>query len=171
MPPSARWILHVDLDAFFASVEELLRPRLRGLPLIVGGRPESRGVVAAASYAARAYGVRSAMPMAQALRLCPQAVVVPPRHGVYGQHSRRVMAILHEYTPSSSRSPSTRPSSTSPAPSACGARWRASRAPSSGASPTSAACRPPSGRPPPGWWPRSPATWASPAGWSSSRRG
>jgi DNA polymerase-4 len=99
MPPSARWILHVDLDAFFASVEELLRPELRGLPLIVGGRPESRGVVAAASYAVRAYGVRSAMPMAQALRLCPQAVVVPPRHGVYGQHSRRVMAILHEYTP------------------------------------------------------------------------
>ncbi len=99
MPPTVRWILHVDLDAFFASVEELLRPELRGVPLIVGGRPESRGVVAAASYAARAYGVRSAMPMFQAMRLCPQAIVVPPRHGVYGEHSRGVMAILREYTP------------------------------------------------------------------------
>jgi len=96
---SHRAILHVDMDAFFASVEELLRPELRGQPLIVGGQPESRGVVASASYAARAFGVRSAIPMGRALRLCPQAVLVPPRHGVYGEHSRRVMTILREYTP------------------------------------------------------------------------
>lgn len=95
----ARWIIHLDLDAFFASVEELLRPELAGLPIIVGGPPEARGVVASASYAARRYGVRSAMPTAQALRLCPQAVLVPPRHGVYGEFSDRVMAILYEYTP------------------------------------------------------------------------
>jgi DNA polymerase IV len=94
-----RWIFHVDLDAFFASVEELLNPELAGLCVIVGGRPETRGVVAAASYAARTFGVHSAMPMAQAIRLCPHAVIVPPRHRVYSQHSRQVMALLHEYTP------------------------------------------------------------------------
>ncbi|MBC7260640.1 MAG: DNA polymerase IV, partial [Chloroflexi bacterium] len=94
-----RSVIHVDLDAFFASVEELLDPSIAGLPIIVGGDPAKRGVVASASYAARAYGVRSAMPMAQALRLCPQAIV---RHGhreAYASYSRRVMAILAEYTP------------------------------------------------------------------------
>lgn len=95
----ARWIIHLDLDAFFASVEELLRPALAGLPIIVGGPPDARGVVASASYAARRCGVRSAMPTAQALRLCPHAVLVPPRHGVYREFSDRVMAILYEYTP------------------------------------------------------------------------
>ncbi len=94
-----RWILHVDLDAFFASVEELLNPALRGQPVLVGGRPEGRGVISSASYAARAFGVRSAMPTAQALRLCPQAIVVPARHGEYSRHSHAVMAILHEMTP------------------------------------------------------------------------
>ncbi|MFO7697930.1 MAG: DNA polymerase IV [Anaerolineae bacterium] len=94
-----RQIVHVDLDAFFASVECLLDPSLAGKPLVVGGSPEHRGVVAAASYEARARGVRSAMPMAQALRLCPEAVRVPPRHGVYGQHSRAVMSLLGAYTP------------------------------------------------------------------------
>ncbi|MBN1399524.1 MAG: DNA polymerase IV [Anaerolineae bacterium] len=89
----------MDLDAFFASVEELLNPRLRGQAIIVGGAPEQRGVVASASYAARRFGVHSAMPMSQALRLCPHAVVVPARHGIYGAHSRRVMAILQEITP------------------------------------------------------------------------
>lgn len=92
-------MIHVDLDAFFASVEELLDPSIVGLPIIVGGDPAKRGVVASASYAARAYGVRSAMPMSQALRLCPQAIV---RHGhreAYESYSRRVMAILAEYTP------------------------------------------------------------------------
>ena len=77
----------------------MLNPELAGLCVIVGGRPETRGVVAAASYAARKYGVHSAMPMARAVRLCPDAVIVPPRHKVYNQHSRKVMALLHEYTP------------------------------------------------------------------------
>jgi DNA polymerase-4 len=99
MSDHQRWIIHVDLDAFFPSVEELLHPELRGKPIIVGGDPRYRGVVSSASYAARAYGVRSAMPMSQALRLCPQAVVISPRHGRYGAYSRRVMSILREYTP------------------------------------------------------------------------
>jgi DNA polymerase-4 len=94
-----RQILHVDLDAFFASVECLLDPSLRGKPVVVGGSPEHRGVVSSASYEARARGVHSAMPMARALRLCPEAIRVPPRHGVYGQHSRAVMALLGGYTP------------------------------------------------------------------------
>jgi len=94
-----RCIIHIDLDAFFASVEELEDPSLRGLPLIVGGDPDKRGVVASCSYAARKYGVRSAMPMAMALRLCPQAVRLPARHGVYAGYSRRVMALLAEYAP------------------------------------------------------------------------
>jgi DNA polymerase-4 len=94
-----RYILHLDVDAFFASVEEILDPSLKGKPLFVGARPEQRGVVASASYAARAFGVRSAMPTAQALRLCPQAIVLPPRHKIYGQYSARMMAILSEYSP------------------------------------------------------------------------
>ena len=94
-----RWIIHVDLDAFFASVETLIHPEWAGRALIVGGRPEGRGVVSSASYEARAFGVRSAMPTAQALRLCPQAILVPPRHGVYSQYSRGVMDLLRGYTP------------------------------------------------------------------------
>ena len=94
-----RYILHLDVDAFFASVEEILDPSLKGKPLIVGAPPEQRGVVASASYAARAFGVRSAMPTTQALRLCPQAIVVPPHHRVYGEYSARMMAILAEYSP------------------------------------------------------------------------
>lgn len=94
-----RCIIHADLDAFFASVEQLLDPALRGKPLIVGGDPQHRGVVASASYPARAYGVRSAMPVAQALRLCPQAIVVSSRHKVYARFSSRVMDILEGITP------------------------------------------------------------------------
>lgn len=94
-----RWIIHVDLDAFFASVEELLDPSLKGKPLIVGGSPEGRGVVASASYAARAYGVRSAMPVAQALRLCPQLITVHGHYAVYSDYSSRIIKILHEFTP------------------------------------------------------------------------
>jgi DNA polymerase-4 len=94
-----RYILHLDVDAFFASVEEILDPPLKGQPLIVEARPEQRGVVASASYAARAFGVRSAMPTAQDLRLCPQAIVLPSRHKVYGEYSARMMAILSEYSP------------------------------------------------------------------------
>ncbi len=93
----ARIILCLDLDAFFASVEELLHPEWRGLPLVVGGKPEERGVVASCSYAARAFGVRSAMPMGRALKLCPQAIRVPPHFHAYGDYSRRVMAIIHSY--------------------------------------------------------------------------
>ena len=82
------------MDAFYASVESRDNPQLRGRPLAVGGSPESRGVVAAASYEARKFGVRSALPMARALRLCPELVIVPPDFGKYRQASEKVMAIL-----------------------------------------------------------------------------
>ncbi|SHE26456.1 DNA polymerase IV [Actinomyces glycerinitolerans] len=95
---SATPILHVDMDAFFASVELLEHPELVGRPVIVGGR-DGRGVVSAASYEARAYGVSSAMPMNEAMRRCPQAVVLPVRHGVYSSVSQQVMGILGEVTP------------------------------------------------------------------------
>ncbi|MEZ4767121.1 MAG: DNA polymerase IV [Caldilineales bacterium] len=94
-----RAIVHLDLDAFFAAVEVLENPELAGKPVLVGGRPGERGVVAAASYPARAFGCRSAMPMAQALKLCPDAIVLPGRHSLYRQYSRRVMALIHELTP------------------------------------------------------------------------
>lgn len=90
--PPVRWILHADLDAFYASVEQLDDPTLRGRPVLVGGRPEGRGVVAAASYEARAFGVRSAMPMREALRRCPQAVIRPPRFQRYSELSQAVFA-------------------------------------------------------------------------------
>jgi DNA polymerase-4 len=93
-----RSILHVDMDAFFASVEQCDRPELRGKPVLVGGASR-RGVVAAASYEARPSGARSAMPMAQALRLCPEAVVVAPRHERYAEVSGQVFAIMERYTP------------------------------------------------------------------------
>ena len=99
MESGQRWIIHADLDAFFASVEELLNPDLRGKPIIVGAAPAQRGVVASASYAARAYGVRAAMPTARALRLCSHAILVSPHHEEYARRSRAVMDILHEITP------------------------------------------------------------------------
>lgn len=94
-----RTIVHADLDAFYASVEQLDNPDLRGKPVVVGGSPDSRGVVAAASYEAREFGVRSAMPMSRAMRLCPKAVRVPPRFDRYGEVSRKVMTIFRSVTP------------------------------------------------------------------------
>jgi DNA polymerase-4 len=98
-PGRHRAILHLDLDAFYAAVEMLENPELAGKPILVGGRPESRGVVATASYAARVYGIHSAMPMYRAVRLCPDAIVLPPRFDLYREYSRRVMTILHDTTP------------------------------------------------------------------------
>ena len=94
-----RTILHLDLDAFFCAVEELDNPSLSGKPFAVGGRPEERGVVASCSYAARALGVHSAMPMSQALRLCPDLVIVSHSHGKYGEKSKQVMERLHDISP------------------------------------------------------------------------
>ncbi|HMK09431.1 MAG TPA: DNA polymerase IV, partial [Anaerolineales bacterium] len=94
-----RTILHVDLDAFFCSVEELYDPDLRGAAFVVAGDPRGRGVVASASYAARPFGVRSAMPTSRALLLCPGLRVVRPRHAVYGRISERVMALLRDSAP------------------------------------------------------------------------
>lgn len=93
-----RTIVHADLDAFYASVEQLDNPELRGKPVVVGGSPEHRGVVAAASYEARQFGVRSAMPMSRAMRLCPNCIRVPPRFDRYGEVSRQVMAIFRSVT-------------------------------------------------------------------------
>jgi len=96
----SRHIVHVDLDAFFVSVEQVLSPELRGKPVIVGGRPERRGVVASASYEARSYGIRSAMPLAQAYRLCPQAIFLQGDFTKYRDFSARFMEILANFSPS-----------------------------------------------------------------------
>jgi DNA polymerase-4 len=95
----ARKILHIDLDAFFCSVEENNNPSLRGKPFAVGGRPDERGVVASCSYAARMFGVHSAMPMSRAKRVCPDLIIVSGRHGDYGRISHQVMDYLNTLTP------------------------------------------------------------------------
>ena len=98
MGPDNRHIIHADLDAFYAAVEQLDNPELRGKPVLVGGRPENRGVVATASYEARKFGVHSAMPMRTAVRQCPQGIIVPPRFSRYREMSDRVMSIFRDLT-------------------------------------------------------------------------
>ncbi len=99
MPEPRRTIIHVDMDAFYCSVEELDDPSLKGRPVVVGGTPEGRGVVATANYAARKFGLHSAMPAARAVRLCPKAVFLRPRPERYAEASRQVFSIFQEYTP------------------------------------------------------------------------
>jgi len=96
---TVRRILHIDMDAFYASVEQRDKPELRGLPIAVGGSPDQRGVVAAASYEARVFGVRSAMPMARAVRLCPSLVIVRPDFQRYRAASQTVFGIFRRVTP------------------------------------------------------------------------
>jgi DNA polymerase IV len=94
-----RILAHVDLDAFFAAVEELEQPELRSRPLVVGGDPHGRGVVATANYVARRFGIRSAMSCAEALRRCPETVFVRPRHSLYSQYSGSVWTAIREVVP------------------------------------------------------------------------
>jgi DNA polymerase IV len=96
---SSAWILHVDMDAFFVSVELLARPELRGKPVVVGGQRDQRGVVTSASYEARQFGIHSAMPLRTAGELCPQAIFLDGHHELYGQWSERVATILSRYSP------------------------------------------------------------------------
>ena len=97
--PANRFIALIDLDAFYSSVEVIENPGLKGKELIIGGLPHERGVVAAASYEARKFGIHSAMPTAKALELCPHAIILKPRHGLYRQYSKQVMTILTSTTP------------------------------------------------------------------------
>jgi DNA polymerase-4 len=92
------WYLHIDMDAFYASVEQVLDPSLKGKPVIVGGR-NGRGVVTSASYEARKFGVHSAMPGFQAKQLCPHGIFLPNRRRIYSEYSDKVFAILEQYSP------------------------------------------------------------------------
>src|SRR5215813_5967291 len=94
-----RRILHIDMDAFYASVEQRDNPALKGKPVAVGGQPQTRGVVAAASYEARAFGVHSAMSMAKAVRLCPELTIVPPDFSRYKAASNIIFGMYREITP------------------------------------------------------------------------
>src|SRR5215211_8223356 len=101
--PMMAILAHLDLDAFFAAVEELEDPSLRTKPLIVGGDPHGRGVVATANYVARQFGIHSAMSCAEALRRCPQAVFVRPRNGVYSTYSKAVWETVRQVVPTVER--------------------------------------------------------------------
>src|SRR5215467_11610616 len=94
----SRFILHIDMDAFYASIEQRDQPALRGRAVIVGGFPDRRGVVASCSYEARQFGIHSAMPSRTAFRLCPQAVFLPARFEVYRTVSARIMHIFRNHT-------------------------------------------------------------------------
>src|SRR5258706_11837095 len=98
MHERTRAILHIDLDAFYASIEQRDHPEYRGKPVVVGGSPDRRGVVATASYEARQYGVHSAMPSRTAQRLCPEAIFLPARFEVYRAVSHEIMAIFRQQT-------------------------------------------------------------------------
>lgn len=93
-----RTVMHIDMDAFFASVEQLDNPELKKKPVIVGGNPTGRGVVAACSYEARHFGIHSAMPCAKAVKLCPDAVFIRPNMARYKEISQTIMSIFKEYT-------------------------------------------------------------------------
>jgi len=95
----ARCIFHIDLDAFFVSVEQALNPKLKGKPVIVGGDPERRGVVASASYEARPFGIHAGMPSSKARRLCPQAIFIRANFSRYRDASNRFMEILADFSP------------------------------------------------------------------------
>ena len=95
----ARRIMHIDLDAFFVSVEQVENPELKGKPVVVGGRPEGRGVVASASYEARAFGLHAGMPLVTASRLCPQAIFIQGSFTKYRDASQRFMTILADFSP------------------------------------------------------------------------
>ena len=97
--PSLRKIIHIDMDAFYASVEQRDFPELRGKPLVVGGDPNGRGVVAAASYEVRKFGVRSAMSCYEARKRCPEVIFVRPRFDVYREVSNDIRSIMHRLTP------------------------------------------------------------------------
>ena len=99
MSEAVRSILHVDMDAFYASVEEREDPSLKGKPVIVGGSTSGRGVVSAANYVARRFGVHSAQPAALAARLCPEGIFIPPRHKLYAEVSRKIHSVFQAYTP------------------------------------------------------------------------
>ena len=97
--PAPARICCLDLDTFFVSVERLFQPELVGKPVVIGARPGSRGVVTAASYEVRAFGVHSGMPIAEAVRLAPDAIYLPGRSGEYSAYARRVKEILERYAP------------------------------------------------------------------------
>jgi DNA polymerase-4 len=95
----ARQIIHVDMDAFYASIEQRDNPTIKDKPVVVGGSVKSRGVVAAASYEARKFGIHSAMPMARAVKLCPHLVILPVRMERYAEVSEKIHSIFERFTP------------------------------------------------------------------------